>query len=143
MKTFSVALALAFGALGLSACGLDSTVGSYRGGPCRDEIAPSTGSMLIQYSNPSNFDTVIISLDPQARGGLPYEWSPGKGTRSDVVKGLGFVKYWVTARYVRSGDTVDVFESETIEKGESTNSAGCKVYNSQSAIDVEVEKWPR
>lgn len=143
MKTFFALTLLVVGLGGLSGCGLDSTTGTYRGGPCRDEVPPSTGSLMIQYSNPSNFDTVVISLDPRGRGGLPYDWSPKKGTRSDVVKGLGFVKYWVTARYVRNGDTVDVFDSESIENGESTNSAGCKVYNPQSSINVEVERWPR
>lgn len=143
MKTIFAVSLLAIGLGGLSGCGMGSTVGPYHGGPCRDEIPPTTGSLLIQYSNPSNFDTVIVWLDPRDKGGLPYEWSPNKGTRSDVVKGLGLVKYWVTARYVRNGDTVDVFDSETIERGESTNSEGCKVYNPQSSIDVQVEKWPR
>jgi len=128
----------------LGACGSDSSVSSTsRSGPCRDETRPTTGSLWVSYSNPSDFDTVIIWLDPKDRGGLPYQWSPAKGTRSDVVKGLGFVKYWITARYVRAGDTVDVFDSETIDDGESTNSAGCKVYDPSNSIGVEVEKWPR
>ncbi|MEN9308334.1 MAG: hypothetical protein RL173_2266 [Fibrobacterota bacterium] len=125
-------------------CGSDSGVSSTRQNvPCRDETPPSTGSLYVTYSNPTDFDTVIIWLDPRDRGGLPYQWSPNRGTRSDVVKGLGFVKYWITARYVRAGDTVDVFDSETIDDGASTNSAGCKVYDPQSSVGVEVEKWPR
>ncbi len=145
MKTksvYAVALPLAI-ALGLSGCGMDSTVGSGYSYPCRDEMHPSYGSMLVRYSNPANFDTVIILLDPRARGEYPYEWSPDKGTRIDEVKGLGFVKYWVTARYVRGGDTVDVFDSETVGDGKSTNSSGCVTYDPQGSVSVEVEKWPR
>jgi len=130
--------------MGLSGCGTDSGLSSTRStAPCRDEAPPRSGSLFVTYSNPSKFDTVIIRLDPKDRGGLPYEWSPAKGTVSDEVKGLGFVKYWITARYVRSGDTVDVFDSETIDDGESTNSAGCKVYDPKNSVGVEVEKWPR
>lgn len=129
-------------AMGLAGCGMDSTVGSRSSFPCRDESRPATGSMFVRYSNPSNFDTVIISLDPRSRGERPYEWSPSKGTRTDVVKGLGFVKYWVMARYVRNGDTVDVFDSETIDDGASSNSSGCTTYSPEGSVDIEVEKWP-
>jgi hypothetical protein len=140
---FFVALLLA-ATIGLSGCGSDSGVSSSRqSGPCRDEVAPTTGSLFITYSNPSKFDTVIIWLDPKERGGAPYQWSPSRGTSSDVVRGLGFVKYWITARYVRSGDTVDVFDSETIDDGATTNSAGCKIYDPTNSVGVEVEKWPR
>jgi hypothetical protein len=134
---------LAFSAamLAMGGCGLDSTVGTGRY-PCRDEVRPYSGSLFLQYSNPSNFDTVIISLDPRSQGEIPFEWSPDKGTRSDVVKGLGFVKYWIQARYVRNGDTVDVFESETIDDGKSTNSSGCVTYSPENSANVEVVKWP-
>jgi len=127
--------------LAMGGCGLDSTVGTNRY-PCRDEVRPSSGSLFVQYSNPSNFDTVIIWLDPRSGGERPFEWSPDKGTRSDVVKGLGFIKYWIQARYVRNGDTVDVFESETIDDGKSTNGSGCVTYSPQNSVDVEVVKWP-
>jgi hypothetical protein len=139
MKTKIVLIVFA-AALGGGA--LDSTVGSGRI-PCRDEVRPSSGSLFVRYSNPSNFDTVVISLDPRAGGERPFEWSPAKGTRSDVVKGLGFIKYWVMARYVRGGDTVDVFDSETIDDGKSTNSEGCVTYDPQSVVNVEVVNWPK
>lgn len=138
MKTKIV---LAAFAAALGGCALDSTVGTGRY-PCRDEVRPSSGSLFVRYSNPTNFDTVLISLDPRARGEIPFEWSPDKGTRSDVVKGLGFVTYWVRARYIRDGDTVDVFDSETIEDGRSTNDEGCVTYDPQGAVDVEVVTWP-
>lgn len=139
MKIVSVGAFLAI-PLVLAACGdMSSTIGQT---PCRDQPRPVSGSLQVRYSDPSRFDTVIISLDPRSGRGLSYTWSPLPGTRSDEVKGLDFVKYWIVARYVRSGDTVDVFESETIEDGKSTNDAGCTVYNPQSGIDVRVLKWP-
>lgn len=139
MKTL-FGLALLGGAL--AGCGLDSTIDADRY-PCRDEYRPSSGSLFVRYSNPSNYDTVLISLDPRSSGEIPFAWSPDKGTRSDVVKGLGFVKYWVLARYVRDGDTVDVFDSETIDDGKSTNSSGCVTYSPQNSVNVEVVKWPK
>ncbi len=126
----------------LAACGdMSSTVDSSRT-PCRDQPRPASGSLHVRYSDPSRFDTVVISLDPRDNRSVPYSWSPARGTQTDEVKGLSFVKYWIVARYVRDGDTVDVFESETIEDGKSTNDAGCTVYNTQSGIDVRVLKWP-
>ena len=140
MKTEIVGVACA---VALAGCGLDSTVSMGSGYPCRDQLRPSSGSLFVRYSNPSNYDTVIVSLDPRSSGYAPYTWSPAKGTRSDVVKKLGFVKYWVQTRYVRNGDTVDVFDSETIEDGQSTNSAGCVTYDPQSSVDLDVVTWPK
>lgn len=142
MKTKSFLLFASSVCVWLSGCGLDSTVSNNRNAPCRDEPAPSSGRLFVRYSNPSNFDTVIISLDPRDTRSMSYSWSPARGTQSDVVKGLSFVKYWITARYVRGIDTVDVFESESVDQGASTNDAGCRSYNPESSIDVRVRRWP-
>lgn len=141
MRIVSVGAFLAI-PLVLAACGdMSSTVDSSRT-PCRDQPRPASGSLQVRYSDPARFDTVIISLDPRDNRSIPYSWSPARGTQTDEVKGLSFVKYWVVARYVRNGDTVDVFDSETIEDGKSTNDAGCTVYNTRSGIDMRVLKWP-
>ncbi len=127
----------------LGACGsLDSTVGSNTGTPCRDEAPPTTGRLFVRYSDPHNYDKVLIWLDPRDSHSKSYSWNPSEGTQSDVIKGLSFTRYWVTARYVRGIDTVDVFDSQTIEDGENTNSAGCRTYNPESTIDVRLSRWP-
>lgn len=114
---------------------------------CKDKTCPREPdrpsdqlSASIQCSSPAGWDSVVVELhsgDRVETGALLHKWTLKAGASTPAMA-VGEGHYSAKATYMRTGDTLDVYDSDDASWDSNKDECGCITGWSRNAAKLDV-----
>lgn len=130
------------GLLALAACNDSSCRQPVESRNCPVSEKPTGADLILRYSDPARYDSVIIEVYSGNVDDGQLEWTlrPAGHTTSKKLENIEFGAYSARASYYRNGIRGDAIDGDDVGTDSDSDGCGCVSYSEEDGeLDLELE----